>query len=85
MSCITYAYSIIALFQPSQTKEQKVVGEVLTIQPSQLSICSSFCVYAFLDRRCAESALNAVCIPGEALLPEQEASSNPILTLNDWC
>ena len=50
---------------------------MLTIPPSQLSIlCSSFCVYTFPDRRCAESALSAVCIPGEALLLGQEASSN---------
>ena len=85
MSCITYAYTIIALFQPSQAKEQRVAGEILTIPPSQLSICSSFCVYTFPDRRCAESALSAVCIPGEAPLLGQEASSNLILTLKDCC
>ena len=76
MSCITYVYTIIALFQPSQAEEQRVAGEILTIPPSQLSICSSFCDYTFPDRRCAESALSAVCIPGEALLLGQEASSN---------
>ena len=80
-----YAYTIIALFQPSQAKEQRVAGEILTIPPSQLSICSSFCVYTFPDRRCAESAPSAVCIPGKPPLLGQEASSNPILTLNDWC
>ena len=73
MSCITYAYPIIALFQPSQPKEQRVAGEILTIPPSQLSICSSFCVYTFPDRRCAESSLSAVYIPGEAPLLGQEA------------
>ena len=85
MSCITYAYTIIALFQPSQAKEQRVAGEKLTIPPSQLSIRSSFCVYTFPDRRCAESTLSAVCIPGEPPLMGQEASSNPVLYFNDWC
>ena len=75
----------IALFQPRQAKEQRVAGEILTIPPSQLSICRSFCVYTFPDRRCAESALSAVCIPGEPPLLGQEASSNPILTFNEWC
>ena len=32
MSCITYSYTIIALFQPSQAKEQKVTGEILRIR-----------------------------------------------------
>ena len=78
MSCITYVYTIIALFQPSQAEEQRVAGEILTIPPSQLSICSSFCDYTFPDRRCAESALSVMCIAGEAPLLEHEASSNPI-------
>ena len=58
---------------------------MLTIPPSQLSMCSSFCVYTFPDRRYAESALSVVCIPGEPPLLGQEVSSNPMLTLNDWC
>ena len=79
MSCIKYVYTIIALFQPSQAKEQRVAREILTIPPSQLSICSSVnCVYTFPDRRCAESALSVMCIAGEAPLLEHEASSNPI-------
>ena len=85
MSCITYAYTIIALFQPSQANEQRVAGEILTIPPSQLSICSSLCVYTFPNGHSADSALIAVCIPGEAPVLGQEASSNPILALNDWC
>ena len=83
MSCITYAYTIIGLFQPSQGIRQRVAGEVPTNPPSQISICSSFCVYTFPDRRCAESALSAVCILDEPPLPGQEASSNPMLALND--
>ena len=67
--CITYAYPIIALFQPTQAKGQRVVWEILTIPPSQLAISSSFCVYTFPDWRCAESALSAVCFLGEPLLP----------------
>ena len=59
MSCITYTYTIIALFQPSQANEQRVAGEILTIPPSQLSICSRFYVDTFPDRRCAERALRA--------------------------
>ena len=74
MSCITYAHSIIALFQPSQAKEERVVGEILTIPPAQLSVCSSFCVDTFPDRHCAESALSAVCIAGEPFLLGQEVS-----------
>ena len=35
------------------------------------------------DGRRAEGALSAEFLPGEAPLPEQEASSNPMLTLND--
>ena len=62
-----------------------VGGEKLTIPPSQLSIYSSFCVYTFRDRRCVESALSAVCIPGEPPLLGQEASSNPTLAFNGWC
>ena len=84
MSC-TYADTVISLFQPSQGNEQRVAEEILTIPPAQLSICSSFFVYTFPSRRSAESALSAVCIPGEAPLLGQEASSNPILTFNDWC
>ena len=40
-------HTIIALFQSSQAKEQRVAGEILAIPPSQLSICSIFCVYTF--------------------------------------
>ena len=83
--CITYAYTIIALFQPSQANEQRVAGEILTILPPQLSICSIFFVHTFPDRRCAEGELSAVYIPGEAPLLGQEASSSPILPFNDWC
>ena len=85
MSSIMYAYTIIVLFQPSQANEQRVAGEILAIPPSQLSICISFRVYTFPDRRCAESALSAVCIPGESALLGQEASSRPILAVNDCC
>ena len=82
---VSRTYPIIALFQPSQAKEQRVAGEILTISPPELSIRSIFCVYTFPDRRCAESALSAVRIPGEPPLLREEASSNPILPLNDWC
>ena len=58
---------------------------MLTIPPSQLSMCSSFCVYTFPDRRYAESALSAVCILGEPPPLEQEALSNPIFIFNDLC
>ena len=85
MSCITYDYTINALFQPSQAEEQRVAGEILTIPPSQLSRCSSFFVYTFPDRHSAETALSTVCIPGDPPLMGQDALYNPILTFNYWC
>ena len=85
MSCITSAYTTIALFQPRQAKEQRVAREILTTPSSQLSIWSSLCVYTFPDRRYAESALSAVCILGEPPPLEQEALSNPIFIFNDLC
>ena len=71
----------------SNLAKQKNRGlqENTDIPPSQLSIRSSFCVYTFPDRRCAESALSAVCIPGEAPLLGLEASSSPLVIFNDWC
>ena len=83
MSCITYAYTIIALFQPRQAKERRVADRILTILPSQLRIWRSCCVYTVPDRRCAESSHSAVCILGEAPLLGEEAPSNPIPSLND--
>ena len=48
-------------------------------------ICLFFVSFSFLDRRGAESALSAEFIPGEVPLLGPEASSNPMLTSNDWC
>ena len=50
-----------SLFCSNLAKQKnRVAEELLTIPPSQLSIGSSFCVYTFPDRRCAESALSTV-------------------------
>ena len=77
MSCVTYAYPIIALFQPSQAKEQRVVGEKMITSPSQLSVCSSFCVYTFPDRCCAESITYAY--PIIALFQHSQAKEQRVV------
>ena len=62
-----------------------VAGENADLTTPPTSLVVFFCAVIFnsRERHRAESALSAKFIPDEALRPGQEASSNPILTLND--